>query len=178
MIANPVDVWAQDCGCVTHTVPHWLHADALWRAANRRILDDLKAVAANAKTRTDYDRAIALRHAFATEDLARVREKLAAMRSRGIEQIPPEVAERAEREVAEAWRIFLPQRIEAGRRSLAALRRQLDDAVREHDGAEGTRRSKLADEVNRLTAEVTRVEGEFGAAQRLLADHGAAECTA
>lgn len=28
-----------DCGCIGHEGPHWLHMDKLWREMNRKLLD-------------------------------------------------------------------------------------------------------------------------------------------
>lgn len=28
----------QDCSCITHTGPHWLHMQRLWRDKNRELL--------------------------------------------------------------------------------------------------------------------------------------------
>ena len=46
-----------DCGCITHSGPHWLHMDRIWHENNQKMLRDGNL------------------RGFLTEEIARLKEK-------------------------------------------------------------------------------------------------------
>lgn len=71
----------QDCGCVHHTGPHWLHMDAVHKAANLAALNRMGGPA-NATAR----------RRFAELELVRLRLKRLNFESHGICRVIPEGA--------------------------------------------------------------------------------------
>lgn len=63
----------KDCSCVTHAGPHWLHADQMWKEANKAILAQGQTMLAC--------------QGFAVEESARLREKAWQMERLKIAQL-------------------------------------------------------------------------------------------
>lgn len=59
----------QDCECSTHSGPHWLYMDDIWHQSNRRLLERGNALG------------------YASEELARLRDKALQMESRRIVEL-------------------------------------------------------------------------------------------
>lgn len=64
-----------DCGCITHSGPHWLHMDQMWKQANA----ELKARGTT----------LALM-GFIQEEQARLAEKLQQMTVNGVAEVLPD----------------------------------------------------------------------------------------
>ncbi|MCX7100987.1 MAG: hypothetical protein NTX38_05710 [Methylobacter sp.] len=62
----------KDCSCVTHEGPHWIHADNLYREANKLLLNTCTRLASAG---------------FAIEEQVRLQRKLQIMNAKGIVEI-------------------------------------------------------------------------------------------
>ena len=74
----------QDCECITHTGPHWLHDDAITRAANLELLDYAERLAATAQTMADANYIYAVGARFAEVEIVRLDAKRREMQRLGI----------------------------------------------------------------------------------------------
>lgn len=63
---------SKDCGCITHEGPHWIHADDLYREANKLL--------SSACTRL-------VSAGFAIEEQVRLQSKLQIMNAKGIVEV-------------------------------------------------------------------------------------------
>lgn len=77
----------QDCACLSHTGPHWLHMDELTREKNREALDRTSKMSAQDIDAVQAIQCRALFDHFAKVEIIRLDTKLREMTSRGIKRI-------------------------------------------------------------------------------------------
>lgn len=147
---------ARDCACITHgDYPHWLHMDAMDRAAARQ---ELRRGNVPGFLQLDLER------------LQRKRFHLEALARADIHEIPFEMSALAEAEAAarlnEEWEAQRPQRErEAKLRRFAAL--QADLAAAHMERANGARRCDMVAHINDINAELGHLRSElFGKADK------------
>lgn len=63
---------SKDCGCITHEGPHWIHADDLYREANKLLSSACTQLASAG---------------FAIEEQVRLQLKLQIMNAKGIVEV-------------------------------------------------------------------------------------------
>lgn len=141
------DRYAQDCDCITHAGPHWLHMDRLDRERTRRMLDQLDPTSPQAPALAGY---------IAAHEAERLRSKRAHMERAGIDCIPGEVMlaiEEAERQQASANR---QQWVAGLKRQIASKEAQLTSLAEEYDAPETSpeRKASIRKEIDAVQADL------------------------
>lgn len=156
------DLWAKDCSCLDHTVPHWLWMDAVNRELNMR---PLRAMIASGRQGYPGELHV-LAHGVAAEEIARLQAKRRMLERLGVSAIPAEVIERLERERVEAPKLRARRLADDLRRRLRSVEKRARALATDHAAAEtDTARKRLAEALNRVETERGKLARALGEAQ-------------
>lgn len=142
-----IDPWAKDCHCRTHSGPHWLHMDTLWRDRNRRLMG-----AGNVR-------------GYVVEERDRLGALAREMLAHGVTQIPKDLRDQVEAEVTDRDGARLDAWTRGRRKSQRVLQAEADKLAMGLDMAPPAERQRLIDRINATQAECARIDGEIEDAQ-------------